>query len=150
MKLYLIQHGLAVPEDVDPQKPLSRQGVEATQKTARFLKDRAVKADSIWHSPKMRAVQTARIISRSVSCQEMEERDDLNPRDPVDKFPAEFQKTNTDRMIAGHLPFLQKLVSLLLTGSDGLELISFKNSGVVCLEYEEAWKLAWFVTPDLL
>ncbi|MCK4851809.1 MAG: phosphohistidine phosphatase SixA [Candidatus Omnitrophica bacterium] len=150
MKLYLIQHGLAVPDEVDPQKPLSREGIEATQEVARFLSDRAVKVDCIWHSPKVRSVQTAEIISRSVSCPDLAERDDLNPNDPVDEFPGEFQKLNTDLMIAGHLPFLRKLVSLLLTGSDGLDLVSFKNSGVVCLEYQGAWKLAWAVTPDLL
>ena len=53
-------------------------------------------------------------------------------------------------MLIGHLPFLQRLASLLLTGSDSLELISFTYSAVVCLEYTEKWEIAWFLTPDLI
>ena len=38
MKLYLVQHGLSVPEEKDPKKPLSEDGRNETKKTARFLK----------------------------------------------------------------------------------------------------------------
>lgn len=149
MKLYLVQHGRALPEEKDPQKSLSREGKNQTQKTAQFLKERSIKADSIWHSKKTRSIQTAQIISQSVACTKMTERDDLNPKDPVDKFQGEIEKLNADLMIVGHLPFLQKLTSLLLAGSDSLELVSFKNSGIVCLEYKDTWKLTWFVPPEL-
>jgi len=150
MRLYLIQHGIAVPEEQDPQKPLSQEGRDDTQKTAEFLKARDIKVDRIWHSKKTRSVQTAQMISGSITCSEIEERDDINPKDPVDKLQEGIQALDADLMIVGHLPFLQKLASLLLTGSDRNELISFKNSGVICLEYQENWKLAWFVPPYVL
>lgn len=150
MRLYLIQHGIAVPEEQDPQKPLSQEGRDDTQKTAEFLKARDIKVDRIWHSKKTRSVQTAQMISGSITCSEIEERDDINPKDPVDKLQEGIQALNADLMIVGHLPFLQKLASLLLTGSDRNELISFKNSGVICLEYQENWKLAWFAPPYVL
>jgi len=150
MRLYLIQHGIAVPEEQDPQKPLSQEGRDDTQKTAEFLKARDIKVDRIWHSKKTRSVQTAQMISGSITCSEIEERDDINPKDPVDKLQEGIQALDADLMIVGHLPFLQKLASLLLTGSDRNELISFKNSGVICLEYQENWKLAWFAPPYVL
>jgi len=150
MRLYLIQHGIAVPEEQGPQKPLSQEGRDDTQKTAEFLKARDIKVDRIWHSKKTRSVQTAQMISESIACSEIEERDDINPKDPVDKLQEGIQALNADLMIVGHLPFLQKLASLLLTGSDRNELISFKNSGVICLEYQENWKLAWFAPPYVL
>ncbi|RKY42599.1 MAG: phosphohistidine phosphatase SixA [Candidatus Makaraimicrobium thalassicum] len=150
MKIYLVQHGVALPEEQDPRKPLSRDGRDETRKTARFLKKKKIKVDRVWHSKKARAVETAEIISRAVGHKEMSQRDDLNPNDPVEKFLEEVERFNADLMIVGHLPFLRKLASLFLTGSDSPDLISFKNSGVVCLEYRETWKLAWFVTPDLL
>lgn len=150
MRLYLIQHGISLPEEKDPEKSLSQEGKEQTQKVAEFLKTKSVKVDAIWHSPKLRAIQTAQIISKSIFCPEIRERNDLNPLDSVEKFPEEIQSLNKDLMIVGHLPFLQKLASLLLSGSETNQFISYKNSGAVCLEYTDTWKIAWMVTPELM
>lgn len=150
MKLYLIQHGLALSEEKDSRKPLSSEGRDTTQKIGNFLKTKGVEVECIWHSEKLRAIQTAQIISESISCDRTEKRKDLNPLDPLDKFYTEFLKMNRDLMIVGHLPFLQKLASLLLTGSDNFELVSFRYSAVLCLEYREKWKIAWFITPELI
>jgi len=150
MKLYLIQHGMALSEEKDPAKPLSPEGKEETQRTAEFLKTKSIKVDAVWHSPKLRAIQTAQIVADSIFCSEIKERDDLNPLDSVENFPQEIKSSNKNLMFIGHLPFLQKLASLLLSGSETNQLISFKNSGVVCLEYTDDWKLAWIVTPVLL
>ena len=150
MKLYLIQHGIALPEEKDPEKSLSPEGKEETQRTAEFLKTKNIEVDAVWHSPNLRAIQTAQIIVNSILFSETKERDDLNPLDPVENFPEEIKSSNKNLMIVGHLPFLQKLASLLLSGSDTNQFISFKNSGVVCLEYTDTWKIAWIVTPALL
>jgi phosphohistidine phosphatase len=150
MRLYLIQHGIALPEEKDPEKSLSPEGKEETRRTAEFLKTKSMKVDAVWHSPKLRAIQTAQIIVNSIFCSETKERDDLNPLDSVDNFPEEIESSNKNLMIIGHLPFLQKLASLLLSGSETNQFISFKNSGVVCLEYTDTWKIAWMVTPALL
>ena len=126
MRLYLIRHGISLPEEKDPEKSLSQEGKEQTQKIAEFLKTKSVKVDAIWHSPKLRAIQTAQIISKSIFCPEIQERDDLNPLDSVEKFPEEIQSLNKDFMIVGHLPFLQKLASLLLSGSEKNQFISYR------------------------
>ena len=150
MRLYLIRHGISLPEEKDPEKSLSQEGKEQTQKIAEFLKTKSVKVDAIWHSPKLRAIQTAQIISKSIFCPEIQERNDLNPLDSVEKFPEEIQSLNKDLMIVGHLPFLQKLASLLLSGSETNQFISYNNSGAVCLEHTDTWKIAWMVTPELM
>lgn len=152
MKLYLVQHGISVPEEQDPQKPLSEEGRSQTGKTARFLKEKNIKVENIWHSTKARSVQTAQMISEAVTHTKMTERNDLNPNDPVDKVRQELQKLNADTMIVGHLPFLPKLASLLLAGTETPGLISFKNSGVVCLESgeKETWQLSWSFPPELM
>ncbi len=150
MKLYLIQHGIALPEEKDPEKSLSPEGKEETQRTAEFLKTKNIKVDAVWHSPKLRAIQTAQIISNSIFCSEIKERNDLNPLDSVEIFPEEIKFLDKNLMIVGHLPFLQKLPSLLLSGSETNQFISFKNSGILCLEYTDTWKIAWMVTPALL
>ena len=150
MRLYLIRHGISLPEEKDPEKSLSQEGKEQTQRIAEFLKTKSIKVDAIWHSPKLRAIQTAQIISKSIFCPEIQERNDLNPLDSVEKFPEEIQSLNKDLMIVGHLPFLQKLAPLLLSGSETNQFISYKNSGMVCLEFTDTWKIAWMVTPELM
>jgi phosphohistidine phosphatase len=148
MKLYLIQHGLALPKEKDPERPLSTQGEAQTQRTAEYLMSRSLNVDAIWHSKKLRAAQTAEIIAETLSCGKIQERDDLNPPDSVEKIPEEILASKMDIMIIGHLPFLQKLASLLLTGSEDNEIIAFKNSGVVSLDYDEKWKIDWLVSPE--
>jgi phosphohistidine phosphatase len=150
MKLYLLQHGVALPEERDPAKPLSPEGKEETQRAAEFLKTKSIRVDAVWHSPKLRAVQTAQIVTDSIFCPEIKERHDLNPSDPVESFPEEIKSLNKNLMIIGHLPFLQKLASLLLSGSETNQFVTFKNSGLVCLEYKDTWKIAWIVIPVLM
>jgi phosphohistidine phosphatase len=148
MKLYLVQHGLALPKEKDPERPLSTQGEAQTQRTAEYLMSRSLNVDAIWHSKKLRAAQTAEIIAETLSCGKIQERDDLNPLDSVEKFPEEILASKMDIMIIGHLPFLQKLAGRLLTGSEESEIIAFKNSGVVSLDHDEKWKIDWLVSPE--
>jgi len=150
MKLYLIQHGLSLSEEQDPQKPLSEEGKAETQKMARFIKAENIRVASIWHSKKMRAIETVQIISQVIEGVNIKERHDLNPNDVVTNIKEEIETIKEDIMIIGHLPFLQKLTSLLLFGNEENDSITFKNSGVICLEYQEKWKLLWEITPDLL
>ena len=149
MKLYLVQHGQSLPKEVDPKQPLSEEGRVNTERIGEFLKMKDIRVDSIWRSAKLRAIETAEIIAHYLENKSIIERDDLNPLDPVDKFPEEITKLDKSLVIVGHLPFLQKLASLLLTGSPDFELVSFMYSGVVCLECKERWKIAWFLTPPL-
>lgn len=148
MKLYLIQHGLAFPKEKDPERPLSVQGEAQTQRTAEYLMSRSISVDAIWHSTKLRSVQTAKIIAEALACGKIQTRDDMNPLDPVEKFPGEILASKKDIMIIGHLPFLQKLAGFLLTGSEESDIIVFKNSGVVSLAYDEKWKIDCLVSPE--
>jgi len=112
------------------------------------MKSRSIKVDTIWHSTKLRAVQTAEIIAEALACEKIQARDDMNPLDTMEKLPGEILASNKDIMIIGHLPFLQKLADRLLTGSEESEIIAFKNSGVVSLDYDEKWKIDWLVSPE--
>jgi len=139
---------LALAKEEDPERPLSAQGKAQTQKTAEYLKSRSIKVDAIWHSTKLRAVQTAEIIAEALACGKIQARDDMNPLDTVEKLPGEILASNKDIMIIGHLPFLQKLAGRLLTGSEESKIIAFKNSGVVSLDYSEEWQIDWLVSPE--
>lgn len=150
MKLYLVQHGVSLPEEVDPDKGLNEKGREETLKMAEFLQPQEIKLDQIWHSKKKRSIQTANIFVEKLLVNKLIERSDLNPLDSLKQFPSEIEKIVKNLMVVGHLPFLQKLASLLLTGDEDAGIVTFKNSSVVCLEYDNGWKLLWAIIPDLL
>lgn len=150
MRLYLVQHGEAASKDVDPNRPLTEKGKEDISRMADFLKKRGIRVSATWHSGKLRAIQTAQILGEAVST-EIAKQEDLAPNDPVDKWLEKLNARVKDVMIVGHLPFLQKLASLLLVGDESSRLITFRTGGVVCLEREEEkWSLIWMVSPELV
>jgi len=153
MKLYLIQHGQATTEEIDPSRPLTTKGRSDVQKIASFLKGVGVSPSLILRSGKTRTRQTAEIFAAQLGpdCQ-VKERDGLAPNDPVKAFTNEISGMANDLMIVGHLPFLGKLASLLLSGSESKNVVAFRQGGVVCLQRNEdqTWQVAWMVTPELL
>jgi phosphohistidine phosphatase len=151
MKVYLVQHGQSVSEDVDPARPLSEKGQKDMEKVARFLKGVNLKISVILQSGKTRATQTAEILNPKVtSLGGIMKKEGLAPNDPVDPWVEELNKSPDDVMIVGHLPFLSKLVSRLLGREE--ELISFQQGGIVCLEKmgHLQWRIRWMVVPELL
>ena len=54
-------------------------------------------------------------------------------------------------MLVGHLPFLDRLAGLLITGDAERFVVRFQKGGIVCLVREdETWAVGWVVTPDLI
>ncbi len=152
MKLFLVQHGEAVPEQADPARPLSPRGRLDVLKVSSVLKASGISPIPIRHSGKARARQTAEIIASAIGSESIiSEEKNLNPNDPVRGTAGEVASLPGDLMIVGHLPFLAKLASLLLTGSEDTGTVAFRMGGVVCLEREERrWQVAWMVIPELI
>ncbi len=153
MKLYLVRHGEISTGEVFPNCPLSQKGKADVFKMGKFLKDADVKIDVLWHSRKVRAVQTAQILAEiiDVNKEKVVEKEELSPIAPANNLLKQIIKENTDLMIVGHLPFLQKLSSLLLVNSENKKLIEFFSGGVVCFKREgNKWYLVWEVIPELI
>ena len=153
MKLYLMQHGEATSEEANPSRPLTEKGAHDVEKIASFLRQAGVGSVRTRHSGKLRARQTAEIIAASPgSAAQVQEAGNLSPNDPVQNLVEEVGKMTADLMIVGHLPFLGKLASALLTGSESVNPVTFRQGGVVCLQRNEGmtWQVAWMVIPDIL
>ena len=153
MKLYLVQHAKAASKEADPQRPLTEEGRRDIRKVAEFIKPLKLSVDYLWHSGKNRAQQTAEILAKVVEVRkEMATHDGLAPNDDVTPLQAELISSQKDTMIVGHLPFLGKLASLLLTGHESSNTVAFKNGGIVCLDYSDdnQWQLQWMIVPALL
>jgi len=153
MKLYLVQHAKAASKEADPQRPLTEEGLRDIRKVAEFIKPLNLSVDYLWHSGKTRAQQTAEILAEVIEVRkEMSAHDGLAPNDDVTPLKKEVISKNQDVMIVGHLPFMSKLASLLLTGSESSGTVAFKNGGIVCLNYSDdnQCQLDWMIIPALL
>ena len=153
MKLYLVQHANAVSEQADPQRPLTEEGRRDIQKVAAFIKPLKLSIDYLWHSSKLRAAQTSQVLANVVRVnKDSGARDGLGPNDDVSAIQDEILAMGEDIMIVGHLPFLGKLASVLLTGSESANTVAFKNAGILCLNLPEGnrWQIEWMITPQLI
>jgi phosphohistidine phosphatase len=153
MRAYLVQHGKAKSADEDPNRGLSDEGRDEINRIAEFLAGLRISVSLIQHSGKTRAEETAHLLADSIrSTAGPSHSNDLNPdSDPT--IAANFLKVyDDDIMIVGHLPHLERLAAVLLTGKPDCCPVRFRNGGVVCLEKEShaRWSLLWAVTPDLL
>lgn len=153
MRIYLVQHGKANPKEVDPERNLTTQGRKDVERISAFLKQQDLCIDALWHSGKARASQTAEILGSEITAsQGVLEREGLSPNDAIGPLKKELFQLQGDVMIVGHLPFLSKLASELVTGSTSVEVVYFQPGGVVCLERTEdkTWVVRWVITPELL
>jgi len=153
MKLYLVQHAKAKPKDLDADRPLSEQGLEELQKIASFIKPVRITINRLWHSGKTRTAQTAEVLAGAIESKKgLSARSGLGPNDNVAVVRNEIVQAGEDIMIVGHLPFLTKLASLLLSGDESADTVAFRNAGIVSLSCCEAdsWQIDWIVIPDIL
>lgn len=152
MKLYLVQHGEALDKKLDSQRPLSESGHEDVVNIAAFLAGR-VQVSRVVHSGKMRAQQTAEVLGKFLAqdC-EVSELSGLNPLESVTSFAEEITNTGSDTLVIGHLPFMEKLVAVMVSGSEEQNLIAFQPGSIVCLVGEEKgdWRIEWMIRPELL
>ncbi|MFO7976724.1 MAG: phosphohistidine phosphatase SixA [Candidatus Hydrogenedentota bacterium] len=152
MRLYLVQHGEAMDKSENPDRPLTEAGRNAVTAVAKLLGNAGLKVPRIEHSGKTRARETAELLAEAVGeSTSVGERKDISPNDPVDIVASSLRRADADLMLVGHLPFMSKLASLLVTGDTYAEVIAFQKGGVVCVERDEkgAWHIAWMVVPRL-
>lgn len=153
MRIYLIQHGLAVPKDVDSDRPLSEQGREDVQRLAEFLDRAGIQVGQVLHSGKTRAEQTAVILAEALLPEgQPQAHVGLGPKDPLEKLAPQIAFWSVDTLIVGHLPYLGRLASLLLVFNPDRPVLALQPGSMACLEKdaEGQWMLAWMVRPELL
>jgi len=153
MKLYLVQHGNAVSKDENLDRPLSDRGRADVTRVADIVRPLKITVDYLWHSKKSRAAQTARVLAEVIKVtKSVSERDDINPNDDINPLLKDLSKVDGDIMVVGHMPFLGRLASELLSGSEAANTVRFRQGGILCLNYDKdtGWQIEWMITPDVL
>jgi phosphohistidine phosphatase len=153
MRLYLVQHGDALPRDIDPDRPLSERGRADIARLAEWLSGRNVGVARILHSGKARARETAELLLPLVqSDKHIYESQGLLPNDSPEAFLRRLSDPNEDTLVASHMPFVARTVSQALTHAPDRRLIEFLPGSIAGLERKQgaSWHLFLFARPEVL
>jgi phosphohistidine phosphatase len=150
MVLYLVQHGEANPETVDPARGLTPRGTNDVRRVAVQAGALNLPFKRILHSRKKRAAQTAEILAEYLMKDpELQQVEGLLPNDDPLPWVERLKGMSENTVLVGHLPNLARLSSALLCNDPDRPIISFHMAGIVCMTKSTAgWTVEWIMTPD--
>lgn len=152
MALYLVQHGKSLPREQDPEQGLSQDGTREVERIAMVANGYGIHVGRIQHSGKKRARQTAEILASTLNPPHgVKEIQGIGPLDDVTLLVPTLNSRD-NRMLVGHLPFLERLTSYLLTGSFDCRIFKFQNGGIVALDQDlgnGSWYIKWALMPNI-
>jgi phosphohistidine phosphatase len=127
--IWLLRHGDAEDGSPDPERPLTEKGREQSRAAGAALKALGVKIDACLASPKVRAVETARI-----ACESLGVEPQLEPKLAGGPFDAEALAAGLgdDVLLVGHDPDFSMAVHSL-TGAQ----VRMKKGGLAGVEKGE-------------
>lgn len=155
MELYLMQHGLALSKELDPEQPLSPVGRDQVEKSALAAKLMGLDLDAMICSTKKRSQQTAAILAQAVNypVKNILVSDAVKAMTPpartLEYLQGLQQKHDVQRAcIVGHMPNIGELVSLLIT-NDSRAAIQVENAGLLRVDIMDfnrpAGTLLWYL-----
>ncbi|HBL22640.1 MAG TPA: phosphohistidine phosphatase SixA [Deltaproteobacteria bacterium] len=153
MLLYLVRHGEAKREDEDPERGLTDNGLRNARRMGEFLSFMDTQFDVIIHSTKKRAAQTAQVFTESIRPKKgIGEEQGLAPNDDPAPWVERINAMDEDTAIVGHLPFLDRLLGLLVLGDADRRIVDFKAAGAICLKPAGSgrWLIVWALGPEVI
>ncbi|MBN2478682.1 MAG: histidine phosphatase family protein [Parachlamydiales bacterium] len=151
MNIYLMQHGISNPIEVDPEEGLKEDGKNTILNSARALKKINISFDLLLCSYKKRSIQTAEIIAKEFSYPESKiiktekVKPSALPQETIE-FISQYERV----FIAGHLPSIKAIISFLLSPSLQIN-IDIHNGGCTRIDIlNNQAILKWSLTPDVL
>ena len=154
MRLFLVRHAHAVPEEENARRPLSARGRKTVRQIAAFFRaSGALQPGYVWHSPLWRARETAEILARGLglSRKVLLETSGLLPDDDPADIVRQLAAVGDDLALVGHEPYLGALATRLVVGKGIPSAFEFKKGAVLCLERTGAcWQIRWYFSPEML
>ena len=143
MNVYLVRHGDAVSANENSLRPLSQKGRQSIERTARLALDRKIQVSIIYHSGILRAQESAEIFSELLAPSlGLEEHSGLLPEDDPAIVKAELEVAEYSILLISHLPYLNRLAALLVTGDPDRRVADFLPATMVCCSRVNGrWKI---------
>jgi phosphohistidine phosphatase len=160
MDLYILRHGIAVEPGSpgyarDADRPLTPEGERKLRQVAQAMEALGLAFDLILSSPYVRARQTAESVAGTLKARKrVELADSLTPGGSTKKLVEllnRLQPAPESVLLVGHEPYLSGLISLLVSGKEGLT-VTMKKGGLCKLSTESLQPgrcaaLEWLLTP---
>jgi len=156
MQIYLLRHGNALEQDFDDiSRPLSDRGKEEIKCAAKILVEQKARINSIFTSPLLRAQQTTAIVNQALMIKELVTTEYLVPgtdqRQIIDELN---RKSLSGVLLVGHEPHLNSFISLLISGSRGVNITIGKGS-LALIDSPAPIKpgsgiLRWLISPEFM
>jgi len=148
MGIYLVQHGVALEKELNSERPLTEFGRRAVESVSINLRKAGMPVGKIYHSGKLRSEQTAQSFANQIGDGTIEELAGIGSNDD---FKAFADKLEDGTMYVGHLPFMDKLTSFLVTQDENANIVKFENGAVVYLEKNDdgSYYVDWMLKPAL-
>ncbi len=151
MHLYLIRHAHAEDGENDAARPLSRKGIRQARALGRVLREaEAFEAEEIWHSPLVRARQTAGLLAKRLDTDApLREVGGLRPGDDPAVTARRLGDARRPLAVGGHDPHLSELATLLVTSQSSTLRFKLKKGAALRLDRAAGgWTVRWLVTPE--
>ena len=161
MDCVLLRHGIAVERDEwegsEADRPLTEQGAKRVAQVVAGLIRLDVQPTHILSSPLIRAIETAKIVCRSLRVRSaVQIVDELLPDAPPDRLLSILHNLPPESCVlcVGHEPQLGIAASVLLSGR-ATASFPMKKAGACLIELSIPEKpgrgvLRWWLTPDML
>jgi phosphohistidine phosphatase len=158
LEIYLIQHAKSKSKEEDSARPITDQGKKTVEMIGAHLARLGISFDRVFHSGKLRAEQTAEILVDNLKINvKVEAHAGLDPLDRVEPITYWLSEQSRQGLrsvaIVGHLPFLDRLASLLVAGNETSGVVAFQHAGVVRLAPKaegQGYTVRWVLTPELI
>ncbi len=150
MRLVLVRHGDALSTHENPDRPLSELGIQKINAIAPVIaKD--VKASHIYHSPKLRAVETATLLGQAQPSAQVLQSEGLLPEDDFETMLTIAKHSDHDTILVGHLPFMGLFAQALLGLDPDHSTLVFNPGHALCLQRHGLhFDVLWHLCPSLL
>ena len=161
MDCVFVRHGIAVERDewegAEADRPLTEQGAKRVAQVAAGLNRLGVEPTHVLSSPLIRAIETAKIVHRSLRVRSaVQIVDELLPDAPLDRFLSILHDLPPDACVLciGHEPQLGMAASIMLSGR-ATASFPMKKAGACLIELPIPAKpgrgvLRWWLTPRQL
>jgi len=153
LKVVLVRHGESTSTIENPQRPLAITGRQHAEHASSWLGGRGYEIEEIVHSTKLRARQTAKIFGcrLGIHSARVREREGFKPHDDPAPTAETIEIDRRSIMIVSHLPFLNRLASLLLVGDPDRLQFQFSDAGIVVLaRVSGGWRIEAVVGHEMV
>jgi phosphohistidine phosphatase len=161
MNCILLRHGIAVERDewkgAEGDRPLTEKGKQRVVQVAAGLSRLDVQPTHVLSSPLIRAIETAKIVHRSLQVRSaVQIVDALLPNAPPDRLLSMLHDLPPESCVlcVGHEPHLGMVAAVLLAGRPS-EAFPFKKAGACLIDLAAPVKpgkavLRWWLPPSQL